>query len=605
MAESVIHLLPDSVANQIAAGEVIQRPASIVKELVENSIDAGATSVRVVIKDAGRTLVQVTDDGCGMSCIDAQMAFERHATSKIKEATDLYTLCTMGFRGEALASIAAVAQVELLTKRSQDELGLRLEISASQVLRQEPAMVPNGSSFRVKNLFFNLPARRRFLKSDAVELRHITSEFIRVALAHPDVAMSMTVNDLPSHVFPSGNLRQRVAAVAGKALSNDLLPIETETSMVKIRGFIGTPQTAKKSSSDQYFFANWRFMKHPYLHKAVMDAYKNIIAPDVAPSYFIYLEVSPDALDVNIHPQKTEIKFENDTSIWQILNAAVRECLGKFNVVPSLDFQVNQTIDIPPYIGRSAQMPSWSPDVAALNSQNYNPFDYDSAPAAKVYNSSIGSVNQSQPLSTQGVVGEIFPSSMDISAASGAERFMQLRGRYIATQVQSGLMIIDQRRAHERIQFDALSKVVGQGNVASQRLVFPEIMSLGSEDACIVEEMSVELQRAGLEVHYDAAAGQLTISAVPSVIEASEARGLIEALLYDYREGELSIDGGIMEYVVKTLAMQSAIPYGKQLSSDEMSSIYDRLFASANPSLTPHGKVIFTIINMADIESHF
>ncbi len=618
------------MANQIAAGEVIQRPASIVKELVENSVDAGATSIRVNVKDAGRTVVQVIDDGCGMSPTDARMAFERHATSKIREAVDLYSLHTKGFRGEALASIAAVAHVDLTTKRDEDELATKIELNASRVMNQESIVAAKGTQIVVRNLFFNIPARRRFLKSDTAEMRHISAEFIRVALAQPEINMTLTSNSMPVYTFPAGNLKQRVSAVAGKALSQSLLPIETETSLVKIRGFVGTPQTAKKTGGEQYFFANGGFMKHPYLHKAVMDAYKNLIPNELTPAYFIYIDVDPQTLDVNIHPQKTEIKFENDSAIWKILNATVHECLGRFNIIPSIDFDEGNAINIP--VMNSATELTWTPAMLDNNEMIYNPFEREQTPRtasgngggssftapsrmnvegweslykglengsnaeAQIYNSSIG-MTRTEP--------ELFASALDTATASSGEKFIQLKGKYIVTQVQSGLMIIDQHRAHERIQYDEISKMVGSGRCASQTLVFPEQMPLGSEDACIIEEMSVELANAGMETRYDADNGLLVISAVPGMLNASDAQRFIEALLYDFREGEANIRGGIMDYVVKTLASQSALHYGKALSNEEMSSIYNKLFSSSTPSLTPRGKVIFVILKTDEIESHF
>ncbi len=633
MSDNVIHLLPDAVANQIAAGEVVQRPASVVKELVENSIDAGAKTIRVNVVDAGRTTVQVIDDGCGMSPTDARMAFERHATSKIREAADIYSLHTKGFRGEALASIAAVAQVDLITRRDEDELGTKISIAAARLTSQEELVTPKGTQIIVHNLFFNIPARRRFLKSNSTELRHIQSEFIRVALAHPEIAMTLTSDSLPLLMFVAGNLKQRVAAVAGKALAQNLLPIEANTSIVKIRGFVGTPQTAKKTGGDQYFFANDRFMKHPYLHKAVTDAYKNLIASDLTPAYFIYIDVDPQTLDVNIHPQKTEIKFENDSSIWQILNATVHECLGRYNIIPSLDFDEGNAINIP-VMSPDTEL-TWTPDVLTSREAAYNPFDHeDNAPSqggshggssqsytmmskmstngweqlyaglersnspaqSQIYNSSIGQ-SSNDP--------ELFASSLNTAAASTGERFLQLRGRFIVTQVQSGLMIIDQSRAHERIQYDSIARMVQAGRVPSQALIFPEQMPLGTEDACIIEEMGAELANAGMETRYDAETGMLVISAVPGVINASDASRFIEALLYDFREGEVDVKGGIMDYVVRTLASQSAISYGKELSNEEMADIYDKLFASSAPSITPRGKTVFTIIKSDDIEALF
>lgn len=633
---NIIHLLPDSVANQIAAGEVIQRPASVVKELVENAIDAGASMVKVIVKDAGRTLVQVIDDGCGMTETDARLAFERHATSKIREATDLYQLHTMGFRGEALASIAAVAQVELLTRRAADELGVEIDISGSKITNQQPIACAIGSNFSVKNLFFNIPARRRFLKSDAAEMRHLSTEFLRVALAHPNVTLSLSSNGTPIFTLPAGNMRQRVAAVAGRALSQELLPIEIETSLVKISGFIGTPETAKKTGGDQYFFANDRFMKHPYLHRAVMDAYKNIISSDVTPAYFIYITVEPQCLDVNVHPQKTEIKFDNDTAIWQILNAGVRECLGKFNITPSLDFENVPTIDIPTYIPSQMVDADVQTQFDPDNIAPYNPFEHESSDNdltssmkpftpnmrstsynhtsqnvdgwEKIYQSVINAEERNDIIESRIGTDEnqtTFDFASSIDEIRPAVNFSQLQGKYIIGYVENGIIIIDQRRAHERLQYDTLANMVDENRCASQQLMFPEYIPIGAEDACIVEEISGELERSGFIVKYDESNGQLEVSSIPAIMDVSCIQGIIESLIYDFRNGEVDVCGGVMEYVTRILAKHSAIPYGKVLSTDEMNMMYKKLFASSSPSLTPSGKKIFTIITTTDIESKF
>lgn len=630
---NVIHQLPDSVANQIAAGEVIQRPASVVKELTENSIDAGAKNIRVTVKDAGRTLVMVEDDGCGMSPIDARLAFERHATSKISQVTDLYALQTMGFRGEALASIAAVAQVELITRRAEDEAGLKLEIAASRVTGENLIATDVGSKFLVKNLFFNVPARRRFLKSDSAELRHISTEFLRVALAHPDVTLSLTSNGAPIFMFPQGNVKQRVASVAGKAMSQELLPIEAETQIVTVHGFVGTPQTAKKSGGDQYFFVNDRFMRHPYLHKAVMEAYKNIIPTELTPAYFIYLTVDPKCIDVNVHPQKTEIKFDEESSVWQILNAAVRECLGKFNIMPSIDFDTANSINIPPLVqGQTVDSQNFAQTMQNPGDMTYNPFEHERDDWQNIARSNgfqphrqsvagwenLYQSNINQQFAKQGVTttipskigaeplqNEIFPSQLDASVENSGDRFFQLRGRYIVTPVRSGLMFIDQRRAHERILYERLSAMINENRCQSEHLMFPEIVAIGAEDACIIEEIGDELHRAGMDVEYDADKGQLIIKSIPSMMVSAEIQAFIESIVYDFRNGEVDIQSGVMDYVTQILSMKGAIPYGKLLSVSEMTTIFDDLFACQSPSLTPRGKTVFAIVPMNTIESLF
>lgn len=637
---SKIHLLPDAVANLIKAGEVVQRPASVVKELVENAIDAGATTIKVLVVDSGRTSIQVIDDGCGMSETDARMAFERHATSKILSPHDLYNIRTMGFRGEALPSIASVSVVELTTRRSEDELGVKIEIAASNFNRQDVVVAPVGSNFVVKNLFFNIPARRRFLKSDRAEMTHVTNEFLRIALANPSVKLSLTNNAVPVKIFPAGNMKQRVSAVAGNALSKELLPIEVETSLVKITGFIGTPKTAKKSSGDQYFFANERYMKHPYFHRAVTDAYKNLISSEVSPAYYIYFTIDTQCIDVNIHPQKTEIKFEQEQAIWQILNASVRDCLGKFNVMPTLDFDVENNIEIPAYIPGQIVQPDKMPAMTPDEFMGYNPFEHESDTSfdsgkkamgggtsysggvgtsyssslnksvnvdgwEQMYASSVPSEGLSpigSKLNTEPVQMQLFSSQIG-GMSSSSSQFIQMKGKYIVVGVKSGLMVIDQHRAHERVQYDSLVEMVRGMRCVSQQLLLPEIIEVSVDDACVIDEISLELQSVGMITEYSEADGQLKVTSIPAMIETSDVHGIIESLLYDYRHGEVDVCGGVMEYVTKVLAKRSAMPYGKPLSGEEMSNLYDKLFMSDSPSLTPSGKTVFTIIPHSEIET--
>lgn len=586
----VVRLLPESVANQIAAGEVIQRPASVIKELVENSIDAGATQVKVVVRDAGRTLIQVIDNGCGMAEDDARLAFERHATSKISQAADLYSLRTMGFRGEALASIAAVAQVELLTRREEDELGVKIVISASKIEEQEPCACAKGSQFSVKNLFFNLPARRNFLKSDNVEMRHVTSEFLRVALAHPSIGLSLTANGVCVYNLAAGNIKRRVADVAGKALTKDLIPIGVETGIVSITGFIGNANAARKNNSDEFFFANERYMRSPYFHKAVADAYKNIIPADHNPAYYIYLSVPAQTIDVNVHPQKTEIKFESESSIWHILNAAVRDSLGKFGIAPTLDFDEGNTLNIPTFSNNTqiniASIPNMMPGANSV----YNPFDHESL-----------STRPSQPTISH-LTSNISaaPASHLASPASAPPvsdaQIIQLNAKYIVVAHPDGLMIIDQHRAHERIQYENLSRQVNIGQLPSQRSMFPEVVAMSAEDVCIIEEMSCELGKVGIEYTYDEQAGQIAIEGVPPYIDASEVRGILESLVYDVVNGEADIRANLQDHIVRVLAAHAAIPYGRKLSAEEMRTLIDQLFQTQSPALSPSGKPTYNII---------
>lgn len=653
---NVIRQLPDSVANIIAAGEVVQNPASVLKELVENSIDAGATEVRVVLKDAGRTLIQVIDDGCGMNDIDARLAFERHATSKIKEATDLMQLHTMGFRGEALASIAAVAHVDLITRREQDELGIKVEIAGSKIINEEPVVAPKGSQFCVKDLFFNTPARRNFLKKDSTELKNLETEFIRIALAHPDVSLVFMHNTQTLYDLKASNLRVRVSAIAGKAMSKYLLPVECDNEIVRLRGFIGTTESARKTAGNQYFIVNNRFMKSSYFHKAIIEAYRNIIPADQSPAYYIYMDVDPQTIDVNVHPQKTEIKFENDSEVWRILNAAVRECLGKNNIMPTIDFDADNSIQMNIPVKGEYNLDQISNIISLDPSKRidiYNPFEaesdskYKSVPftydrgegctnPVQTYTSKLGQGSSSssyysqysskvpQPsakgweslyegLETQRE--ESIQQTLDLSVSSissdnsssvpQAERFYQYKGKYIVTQVKSGLMVIDQHRAHERIQYDTISRMVKSGTAASQQLMFPEILPVGAEDACIVEELTAELLQVGLDVKYNSQDGTLVISAIPAVFEVEQSRSFIEQLIYDCRSGEVNIEAGICDYVCTEVAAQSAMPYGRMLTVEEMSSIYDRLFSSTAPAMTPRGKRVYTLLDDNTLSSMF
>ncbi len=637
---NVIHLLPDTVANQIAAGEVIQRPASVIKELMENSIDAGATEVRVSVQDAGRTQIQVADDGCGMNETDARLAFERHATSKIQTAQDLYNLNTMGFRGEALASIAAVAQVELLTRQEGEDLGIKLELSGADVVSQEPCATPKGSRFCVKNLFFNVPARRRFLKSDTAEMRHVCAEFLRVALAHPNVGVSLTSNGSTLYNLPAGNVRQRVAGVAGMTMAKHLLPVESDTSIVRISGFIGTPDTAKKTGGDQYFFANDRYMRSAYFNKAVTDAYKGIIPADHIPAYYLYLTVDPQALDVNVHPQKTEIKFDNDQAIWKILNAAIASCLNDNNILPQIDFDSGERIDIPRF-----------DPTASQTTDGYNPFVNECEQAAQyagsfsnrssqgdirgwetIYSSAAGGgptssgsavfrsgANPSQGGSTSisspdqwaeipsgawAAPQPLFETS-ELSAAMPRPELSQYKRKYIMCAAADGLLVIDQHRAHERVLYDSLKAMVGRSAVESQRLLFADVIAMGAEDLCIISELTAELDTMGIEAEVDTAEGCVRINAIPAIMDIQSVRELIESLTADCRNGEVDIHSDVADLMARRLASRRAMPYGQMLTQAEMIDLYDKLMASPGRQATPGGHAIIKLIRDSDIDTLF
>jgi len=504
----IIQLLPDSVANQIAAGEVIQRPASLLKELMENAIDAGASEISVIVKDSGRALVQVVDNGCGMSETDARMAFERHATSKIRNANDLFHIRTMGFRGEALASIAAVAQVELITRTRDSELGTKIVIAGSKVEMQEPVACNAGSSFAIKNLFFNVPARRRFLKSNATELKQLITEFQRVVLTNPQIYFKLYHNDLSLFNLPPSNLKQRIINVIGKQIQTQLIPIEVGATIVNIYGFAGTPQSAKKTTGDQFFFVNNRFMRHPHLHKAVLNAYNKLILPDCYPSYFIYFEVNPETIDINIHPTKTEIKFEDEIAIWQILNAAIRESLGKFNVIPSIDFDTEGIIDIP-VLGSETEINQpnvrFNPDFNPFKDKNNS---YYSKPAPKNWEALYESFSGGAVSNRQSDGEEFFLSSLSRNdsnneqlplnvEAAVQDSYFQIKNRYILTSVKSGIMLIDIRRAHERILFERFLSFIQTKKSATQQILFPSTVLLSPENATVLKSIDNEMKILG------------------------------------------------------------------------------------------------------------
>ena len=633
---NVIQLLPDSVANQIAAGEVIQRPASVIKELMENAIDAGATNIQVITKDAGKALIQVIDNGCGMAETDARMAFERHATSKIREAGDLFALRTMGFRGEALASIAAIAQVELKTRRAEDDLGVQINIAASQVESQEPVQCPVGSQFCIKNLFYNVPARRRFLKKTSTELRHIINEFQRVALANPQVALSLVHNDVPMFSLPNGNIKQRVVNMNGKQMGNNLIPIDTDTVMVKISGFIGKPESAKKTMGDQFFFVNNRYMRHPYLHRAVMDAYDNILQPETIPAYFIFLEVDPQIVDVNIHPTKTEIKFEDERAIWQILNAAIRESLGKFNMMPSIDFDTTDQVHIP-VASNEGDLVAPTVEVNPF----YNPFEEEKKQSSGSYSGggntqtfqSKASANgwenlygdnkgdelpdfsalatsemekQEMPFeeTQQEPVQQTILSSGGNEEAVGNSRFFQLKNRYILTSVKSGLMLIDQKRAHERIVFEGFIRTLQSGASLSQKSLFPEELCFGPEEMAMITELIPDLMTLGLELE-QADEETFKVLSTPAGLENVSAAQLIDGILTDFRDGEVDLQKEVTEQIATSMAQRAAVPYGKALSSLEMSELFDQLFACQVPNFSPSGKTIISIMDMEETQKRF
>lgn len=633
----IIHLLPDSVANQIAAGEVIQRPASVVKELVENAIDAEAQEIHVLITDAGKTCIQVIDDGKGMSETDARLSFERHATSKIREASDLFALRTMGFRGEALASIAAVAEVELKTRPANEELGTRLLIAGSKVESQEVVSCPKGSNFSVKNLFFNIPARRKFLKANSTELSNILAEFERIALVHPEVAFYLYSNDTELFNLPVVPLRQRVLAVFGKKLNQQLLSVNVNTTMVKISGFVAKPETSRKKGAHQYFFVNGRYMRHPYFHKAVMDAYEQLIPAGEQITYFIYFDINPANIDVNIHPTKTEIKFENEQAIWQILSAAVKESLGKFSAIPTIDFDTEDMPDIPAF----EQVHPIEPPQVHYNA-DFNPFKSASASSygeggsysrPKVEWEGLYSGLEKASRMNEPMAEELFPEEEAADAAFNKEaadaapqetvaaetsaslygnegkmekgaQHLQFKGRFILTSVKSGLMLIDQQRAHVRVLFDRYMSQISRKQGVSQGMLFPEMIQLPASEAAMLESILDDLSAVGFDLS-PLGGGSYAINGIPSGIEGLNPVDLIHSMVSTAMEKGGDVKEEVRHILALTLARAAAIVYGQVLSNEEMSNLVDSLFACPSPNYTPDGKTILATIREEEIEKLF
>lgn len=597
----IIHLLPDSVANQIAAGEVIQRPASVVKELVENSIDAKATRIDVLITDAGKTCIQIVDNGCGMSETDARLAFERHATSKISKASDLFCLHTMGFRGEALPSIAAVSQVELRTKMSEEKLGVCLSIEGSKVVDQQPVACDVGANFMVKNLFFNIPARRRFLKSNQTEFNNIVAEFEKIVLAHPEVRFSLVNNNSVVYDLPSGTYLQRIADVFGKRMNQQLLHIEVDTSIVRIKGFVGTPESSRKKGAKQFFFVNGRYMRHPYFGRAVMLAYDRLIPPDEQVPYFVYFDIDPSRIDVNIHPTKAEIKFEDEQEVFQILMASVKEAVGKFDVAPQLDFGSSATPDeIPVYDPRkkSVEQPSITLEGG------YNPFENSAPPrnsAPRNWQKLFNGISSHNEVSQEDIIPDVVEPKNPVLGRS-LEHF-QYKQRYIMTSVHSGLMVIDQHRAHVRILYERFLKNLSERKCAGERLIFPETVKLTPVESSALAASAGEIIAAGFDIS-DLGDGSFAINALPAGTETLNATELLKDVLAE-TDGKTGIKEEIDKHIALVLARHAAISVGSELGDKEMGGMIDELFATSSPKYTPDGKLVVAIIPQEKIEGLF
>lgn len=633
----IIKLLPDSVANQIAAGEVIQRPASVIKELVENAIDAGATSIQIVLKDAGRTLIQVIDNGKGMSDTDARLAFERHSTSKISKAEDLFSLQTMGFRGEALASIAAIAQVELRTRAKGAQLGTKIMINASKCESQEPDMCPEGSNFMIKNIFFNVPARRKFLKSNQVELSNIIKEYEKLALVNHHVDFSLSNNDKLLNKFSGGSFKQRIASLWGAKVDQQLVPLNTDTSLVRITGFVSKPEGARKRNFLQFLFVNGRFMRHPYFHKAIISSYSELIPDDEQPNYFLNFSVDPESIDVNIHPTKTEIKFENELPIWQILAAAVKESLGRFSAVPQIDFDTIDAPEIPAFNDHTVVTapedgidPTYNPfkpqsKSSAGGGSSYHPQSagnfggYSSNPLPdweKLYQNfekgkqeGIASITEQDVEDSFSDIGEVEPVNNGVQAEiitpdMSSAMCMQMKGRYILSPIKSGLMIVDQHRAHVRVLFEQYIKQLDATTISSQRVLFPEVLQLTTSQNIMLKELEPEMEKIGFNLA-QLSGNDWSINAVPAGMENVNIKDTILQVIDEVSMGGTSITTKVYESIALRVAKSAAIPYGKTMLQEEMDTLLSKLLCLPNPNYTPDGKTIISVLSNDQLEKMF
>lgn len=596
----IIHLLPDSVANQIAAGEVVQRPASVIKELMENAVDAGASSIDVLVQDAGRTSIQVIDDGKGMTETDARMAFERHATSKIAKAEDLFTLQTMGFRGEALPSIAAVAQVKLTTRTAEQDLGVHLCLEGSKVVSQEVCSCPVGANFEVSNLFFNVPARRKFLKSNQTELNNIIQDFERIALVNPSIAFTLSSNGNRLMQLPAGGSLQRIVGIFGKKLGEQLLPLQVETSLVKISGFVGKPEAARKKNSSQFLFVNGRFMRHPRFHYAVMEAFAHLIPEGDQVPYFIFFQVDPANIDVNIHPTKTEIKFENEQEIWSIIVAAVRDALGKFNAVPTIDFDVEGRPEIPTYDARGLS------DVKVPRVQlnpSYNPFSSHSEKSkpARQWEKLYEQAPYQLPPKGESPVLLPLEGGREGAFEMSSQHF-QYKGQYILTAVQSGLMMVDQRRAHIRILYERYMKQMQEHNAATQGLLFPELLELSPSDAALLTGILDDIKALGFDI---TSLGGSSFSIVGTPSGQANPVAVVQQMVESVKQQDGGHADALHHQLALVLARSNAIEVGEVLSPIQMETLIGDLFQCENPNLTPNGKLVLTILQQEQIDKMF
>jgi DNA mismatch repair protein MutL len=593
----IITLLPDHVANQIAAGEVVQRPASVVKELLENAIDAGSDHVQLIIKEAGKQLIQVVDNGKGMSITDARMAFERHATSKIKSASDLFALNTKGFRGEALASIAAVAHVEMLSKTSEDEIGTEIKIAGSEIREQEPVVAPKGTSISVKNLFFNIPARRNFLKSNTVELRHIIDEFHRVALAHPQIAFTFFQGGHELFDLPAANLRKRIVHIFGSKMDAKLVPVEESTSVSSVSGFVIKPIAAKRTRGQQFFFVNDRFIKSPFMHHAIMNAYDGLLSEGTVPGYFIFFNLDPQTIDINIHPTKTEVKFEDEQSLYAILRSCVKHSLGMFNVAPTLDFDRDPNLDTPyNQVNQIAASPQLEVD------SNFNPFKNPDTPRFSKPNEtnweSLYVEVESQPIPT--VLGD----ELNVSADYDSVKLFQLMNRYLVSSIGSALLVIDQQRAHERILYEQFLKTITQKQTASQQLLFPYDLELTSTQQVLLSDLEEVLIEAGF-VFEKVGSSSISIKGIPASSSEKEIPNIFENLFASLESDLPSDSFSQSDLLSKSLSKTLSIKRGVPMKSEEQQRLLDDLFACKETQVSPFNRQIFITLTQEELDKKF
>ncbi|QQT27274.1 DNA mismatch repair endonuclease MutL [Sphingobacterium spiritivorum] len=622
----IIQLLPDAVANQIAAGEVVQRPASAVKELIENAIDAGADKIKLIVKDAGKSMIQVIDNGCGMSVTDARLCFERHATSKIRKAEDLFSIRTMGFRGEAMASIAAIAHIELKTRRVEDELGTVIEIEGSKITDQHPEALSPGTSISVKNLFFNIPARRNFLKSNSVEMRHIIDEFQRVALAHPEIFFSLHSDGNEVYHLPAETLKQRIVHLLGNNYNQRLVPVEEETSIITINGFIGKPEFAKKTRGEQFFFVNKRFIKDPYLNHAVLNAYEEILTADSYPLYVLFIDIDPAKIDINVHPTKTEIKYEDDKAIYAILRSAIKRSLGRYNIAPTLDF--NQETGFSNMI---SQKPLDEIQAPTINfNPDFNPFEpgyKESASKSRSDNYTSGFEKKAgipqnwdtlyqitENETTSSAQLPLLPSEKDDEeidinmpevSVQQIKQFFQLHNRFIVSQIHSGFMIIDQQAAHERILFEQFLAHLEQNQGISQQSLFPQTIDLNSADHALMEEILPEIQSLGFQLR---PFGKTTyiVDGIPADLGSNvNELAIIERLLEDFKHNKSELKLNKRENLARSLAKSAAIKPGTLLDNQAMAELIDRLFACESPNISLYGKPIIITFTLSELLEKF